>query len=293
MIYQVFLHPLAAYPGPLLSKLTDLYSVWHAWRGTRHSDLYRLHKIHGDIVRFGPDKVSICSASALEPIYGHKANVEKGSFYNVFYGASIFNVTNKEVHARKKRVMSQAFSDQAIRGLQPHIMQVIDGWTNALADNIDAANPAKVGDWSSAKDMAPWSAYLIFDVLGELLFGESYETSLRPDNRYFLELMKFSVKFLYIVGQMPALKKLGLGRLAFRGLKSKRDAQLAFSRRQMQARNELGSDTDRRDIFYYLLQARDPETGLGYSSSELQSECTLLLGAGEPFLDSCYILTYL
>ena len=87
------------------------------------------------------------------------------------------------------------------------------------------------------------------------------------------------MKFIYILGQMPVLWKLGLGRLAFRGPKDKREAQLAFSKRQMQARHQLDSKTDRRDIFYYLLKARD-ETGLSYSTPELQSECTLLLGAG-------------
>ena len=77
--------------------------------------------------------------------------------------------------------MSQAFSDQAIKQL--HILGVIRDWTNALGDVTNPEDPATTGDWSKAKDMAPWSAYMVVDVLGVLLFGRSYNISLRPDNR--------------------------------------------------------------------------------------------------------------
>jgi len=42
----------------------------------------------------------------------------------------------------------------------------------------------------------------------------------------------------------------------------------------------LGEDTDRRDFFYYLLNAKDPETGNGFSPAELWGESNLLIIAG-------------
>lgn len=45
-------------------------------------------------------------------------------------------------------------------------------------------------------------------------------------------------------------------------------------------RTRLGDETDRRDFFYHLLKARDPETGQGFSTQELWGESNLLIIAG-------------
>jgi len=45
-------------------------------------------------------------------------------------------------------------------------------------------------------------------------------------------------------------------------------------------RTKIGSDTDRKDFFYWLLQARDPETGRGFTTDELWGESNLLIIAG-------------
>lgn len=51
---------------------------------------------------------------------------------------------------------------------------------------------------------------------------------------------------------------------------------MAYSKGQLTERTKLGDDTDRRDFFYYLLKARDPETGQGFSTPELWGESNLL-----------------
>lgn len=38
----------------------------------------------GPIVRYGPSRVSINTATALHDIYNHKANVQKSSYYSIF-----------------------------------------------------------------------------------------------------------------------------------------------------------------------------------------------------------------
>ncbi|KZL67682.1 benzoate 4-monooxygenase cytochrome P450 [Colletotrichum tofieldiae] len=40
LIYRLWLHPLAKYPGPLLARITNLYSAYHAWRGDIHRDIH-------------------------------------------------------------------------------------------------------------------------------------------------------------------------------------------------------------------------------------------------------------
>lgn len=55
---------------------------------------------------------------------------------------------------------------------------------------------------------------------------------------------------------------------------------MAYSRSLAASRQKLGLDTDRKDFFYYLLNARDPETGKGFTTPELWGESNLLIIAG-------------
>lgn len=55
---------------------------------------------------------------------------------------------------------------------------------------------------------------------------------------------------------------------------------MAYSKAQATERSKIGLDTDRKDFFYYLLNARDPETGKGFTGPELWGESNLLIIAG-------------
>ena len=178
--------------------------------------------------------------------------------------------------------MSQAFSDQAVREMEPHILTCIRDWCLALGDRhptqmLNLVN--KSGQWSRPKDMVRWSACIIFDALGEICFGKTFNTSLSDENTFFFPLMALNVRILNICGQMPVLERLGLETYLRRGTAADRKKQIAFSRQQLTTRL-AANPTNRRDIIYFLQQARDPETGQAYSEKELISEVTLLLGAG-------------
>lgn len=79
---------------------------------------------------------------------------------------------------------------------------------------------------------------------------------------------------------MPILNTLSLDRLLFPNIAAGRARYMAYSRGQLTERTKLGDETDRRDFFYHLLKARDPETGQGFSTPELWGESNLLIIAG-------------
>jgi cytochrome P450 len=128
--------------------------------------------------------------------------------------------------------------------------------------------------------MAQWSNYVVYDVLGDICYGQSFDTLLREDNRFAVKLVGLSSKFHYLMGQMPVLKKLGLDRVLFKDLRANRQRFMAYSRSRLAERMTLGTDNDRRDFFYYLLKAKDPETGVGFQTQELWGESNVLLIAG-------------
>ena len=176
-----------------------------------------------------------------------------------------------------------------MRGLQPHILNVIRTFCDAVADfpGRNATEEKKVSGWSTPKDMGQWANYMSYDVLGDICYGESFDTLEKPDNRFAIKLVSTSSKFHYLTAQMPMLKKLGLDRLLFRDLRANRQRFMSYSRARLNQRVKLGTDNDRRDFFFYLLNAKDPETGLGFSTPELWGESNVLLIAGMHFPSQC------
>ena len=172
--------------------------------------------------------------------------------------------------------MASAFSNQAVQEVQPAIMNVIRDWCSALGDDGIAGD-----EWASSKDMSDWSAWVIFDSLGSLLFGQSFNTTRSAEQRPFLALMAHNIWFLNILGQMPLLKQLKLGAVVMRDQGRKLGRRLAFARKLLRERLDQEEQPARpKDLIHYLMQAKDPETGKGYEESELVSEINLLLVAG-------------
>ena len=71
----------------------------------------------------------------------------------------------------------------------------------------------------------------------------------------------------------------------FRGLWADRNQYLAFGKKQVMSKmardkEDGASASDRKDIFTYLLHAKDPETGEGFPMPELWMEGNTLIVAG-------------
>ncbi|KAM3544223.1 Isotrichodermin C-15 hydroxylase [Beauveria bassiana] len=281
IVYRVFFHPLAKYPGPFLAKITDAYQLYHAYKGDRHLEFWRMHQKYGKVVRFGPNSVSFNSNTALKQIYGFRSNVRKAEFYDAFVhpAANTHNTRDKDVHARKRRVLSHAFAEGAMKEMQRYIL----GNVRTFCEQIglcDGASPADAKGWSAPRNMADWCNYLAMDILGDLSFGKAFHMLERPDNRFALELVEAATTRHLICGTMPIVDKLKIDRFLFPKLADGRARYMAYSKGQLTERTKLGEETDRRDFFYYLLKARDPETGQGFSTPELWGESNLLIIAG-------------
>lgn len=262
IVYALYLHPLAEYPGPLLGRLTKAYDLYHAYKGDKHVLFYHLHEQYGPVVRFSPNTLSINSPGALKAIYGSHANVLKSVFYEVFRAAphavSTLLATDKIQHARKRRVMGQAFSEQAVRGLEQYVVGHVQDLIDKIGVAIDSSRDEK-SQWSPALDMGKYCKWLIFDIMGDLVFGRSFGTlGERPENREGIRLLGRAARRNYVVAAMPALVRYERWLPYLRGLYLDRAKYLAFGKKQVMARQQEhgAGETGRRDIFSFLLHAK-------------------------------------
>ncbi|KAF2843450.1 cytochrome P450 [Patellaria atrata CBS 101060] len=293
VLYRLTFHPLAKYPGPFLAKITAWYDVYHAYKGDKHIHFVYLHEKYGTFVRFGPNKLSINHPEALKAIYGHRANTRKSDFYLAFPAAkgvvSTHTAIDRQTHSRKRRVLSYAFSDSALKGMEEYVLVHIRDYLNKLVSASSEPNGSANGHvkseksgWSEAKDVATWTNYMSFDILGDLCFGKPFGMLAgNVENRHMIYLLTQAVRRHNITGPMPALHQTGFDKILLRKIYNDRQQYLAFSRAMVGARSKAGiMESERKDFFWYILRSKDPETGQGFSSGELWGESNTLIVAG-------------
>lgn len=107
-----------------LSGFTSLSYVWEHRRSFRTRRLYDLHQKHA-IIRLGPNTLSFADVGAIKDIYGHGSPCLKDNVYALTAGSHshMLNVVDREDHARKRRMLSNAF---ATRNLEQWEFKITD-----------------------------------------------------------------------------------------------------------------------------------------------------------------------
>ncbi|KAM0809260.1 putative Cytochrome P450-like protein [Seiridium cardinale] len=287
VIYRLTFHPLAKYPGPLLGRVTDWYSVIRSARGDRHIHFLELHKKHGPFVRFGPNRISVNTAEGLSKIYGIKANTKKASYYHVFNdvfkGDSSLTTISEDLHTRKKRVVSSALSESSVRAMEDIVLRNIRKFVQHLGDSSHDQT-AEVKGWSSPKNMTDWADYLSFDIMGDICFSGSFHMLDKPDNRYVLDVLPKGVNGLNMSGWMPGILRLKIGNILFASLNEAMKRYEAFATQQSTKRLEMNHDLGFADVYSHLLAANVKYTKEGkqalFTPHDLVGESSLLITGG-------------
>ena len=201
------LHPLAKYPGPWWAGVTDWYNVYRCLTGDRHIDFYRIHqkygrplyrlvqlfsteKALGQFVRFGPDRISINTNTALRDIYAVNANNQKSHYYDSykhFFKVPMSMTTiGKKAHSFKRRIIAQALANRAPES-EELMIRNIRTFCRMLVD--DPAND----DWNSAKDMTTLVAYVTSDIMGDATFSRNWNMLNSTENHYIVEMLATGV----------------------------------------------------------------------------------------------------
>jgi hypothetical protein len=71
-------HPLYAYPGPLLARISRFYTMYSTLDGHQHVATQALHARYGTVVRTGPNHLHICEASAVPVVQGARGGWWRG-----------------------------------------------------------------------------------------------------------------------------------------------------------------------------------------------------------------------
>jgi hypothetical protein len=113
VIYRLAFHRTRHIPGPFWAKISKTYGLWMA-RNTHYTDsLQALHKQYGDIVRIGPNEISIARVEALSAVHGPQSRCRKGTLYWCIHYKGVQNVSNiddKALHKARRSIWDQALT---------------------------------------------------------------------------------------------------------------------------------------------------------------------------------------
>jgi hypothetical protein len=84
--------------------------------------------------------------------------------------------------------MSHAFSDQAIKSLERYILANVRSACRLLdVRNKEVAESPE--GWTNAWNVADWCNWLVFDIMGDLVFGKAFGMLESPVNRFAVDLV--------------------------------------------------------------------------------------------------------
>ncbi|KAG9237994.1 benzoate 4-monooxygenase cytochrome P450 [Amylocarpus encephaloides] len=294
-IYNLYVGPLAKYPGPFFAKISSWPNFYHSLTGYRHIWIWQCHQIYGETFRYKPNGLLFDSPRAFRTIHGAKANVKRAKFYEFWSRNSkdvhTLSTVDPGVHARKRKVLNQAFSAQAIRSAEGFVVKHIDRWCELLIQDNDGEQ------WTEPQNLAHLVDHLTFDIMGDLSFGRSMDTKEPGSNPFkaIPHIIADYLQFMYPISNSPILswwvwmKPRGLDAvfqlLTPPGVKAYYEfIESSVSKRKLEEEEFEKNGTEkgggRKDMFHYLFKTRDEQGNPAYSTDELYAEANLLVIAG-------------
>ncbi|PNS18690.1 Isotrichodermin C-15 hydroxylase [Sphaceloma murrayae] len=200
-----FYKGLSKYPGPVLAAYSNWWRFFEITSRKTEKTHIALHRKHGDIVRIGPNVLSVADPKAIKVIYGLNKGMVKSDFYPVQQAVaegkrlpSLFSTTDENYHAKYRRCVNGAFAMSSLVNYEP------------LVDSTTAVYIEKTREYFIQGDkrcnFSQWLQYFAFDVIGELTWSKRLGYIERnEDVDGIIAFLAGFLRYASLIGQMPWL----------------------------------------------------------------------------------------
>lgn len=198
-IHSIFRPHLRKIPGPFIARVTSLYRFQITRKGHLPKCILALHERYGQVVRIGPNHVSVSDPDILNTAY-KSAKYLKSPFYDTFnfpYGgkliSTLFSTRDPARHKLLHSSVAARFSPNNIGSFKPLISGCIDEFASAVGTS--GGQPI---------DLIQWLAFWVFDVSGAITLGKPWGfIREKRDVDGILEGMGMDSRYATYVGQVP------------------------------------------------------------------------------------------
>ncbi|MCJ1467390.1 hypothetical protein MMC07_006014 [Pseudocyphellaria aurata] len=170
-VYRIFLHPLRHIPGPLRTKFSSLWLLYHQYIGDQSTAIHRLHSIYGPVVRVAPNEIDIGKSDALGPIYVDQGGFDKAEHYsnfNILGHATIFSTLSAATRSSRVKAVAPLFSTQSIREARGTISEYANNMVRRMGVEAKTGHRVDILKLVRAFGFDAVSAYILQQPYGGL-----------------------------------------------------------------------------------------------------------------------------
>ncbi|KAF4625151.1 hypothetical protein G7Y89_g13018 [Cudoniella acicularis] len=148
---------LNRYPGPLLAKFTRLWYRLDVKANRHQQHLIELHRKYGDVVRIGPNSLSVSNADEMYDPFAPRVNGKRLD--------SSLSVRDPKAHAAMHKPIAKAYSMTTLTDYEPLVDQMI----TKLLEQLREKN---VGE-NKICDIGLWMRLYAFDVILQVTLSDT------------------------------------------------------------------------------------------------------------------------
>ncbi|KAI0380853.1 cytochrome protein [Hypomontagnella monticulosa] len=134
VVYRIYFHPLAKFPGPKLAAATGFYETYFDFAlrpgGLFIHQVKKLHDIYGPIVRINPHEIHIDDPAWVDTLYINPSQGvrEKYKPSSDLSGTprGVFGTVGHEIHRKRRAAISSHFSKAAVTASVPMIYDKVE-----------------------------------------------------------------------------------------------------------------------------------------------------------------------
>lgn len=280
VIYNVYFHPLSKFPGTRARAATEWPYFLSMINGTGPQDMLEMHEKYGPIVRVSPGELAFCSPAAFKDIYGRRKDgppelAKDKKYYSGMGEPTLLNSDDMAYHSYLRKLLSPSFSDFSLRKQEA----VIQDYLKILMRKLEKHSQ----DYDGGADLLQWFNFFVFDVIGYLTYGETFDCLNSNELHTWIKLIpplgKFYA-FYQAVARLPIWLKYPTLLLGMpRGLLS--DVKTLGQISETKVKQRLSITATIPDLMGKLIE----EYNVGkMTMNQLKSNASFLIGAGSETL---------
>ena len=160
-----------------LSGLTSLSYIRERTERFRTRRLNELHRKYS-VIRTGPNALSFSDVRAIRDIYGHNTPCRKDDVYTVAAGShvNLFNVVDRDEHARKRRMISHAFATRNLElwefKVRDKVERLVDQFGRRCSEPLSAEKTLVEFDDGPMVDFRKWSNLFTIEAIADLALSD-------------------------------------------------------------------------------------------------------------------------
>ncbi|KAH7884698.1 cytochrome P450 [Phlebopus sp. FC_14] len=259
-------HPLARYPGPIPCRISKFWMAWVSSGGNQHKYYAMLHRKYGDVVRIGPNELSIRDVNAIAPLMGANG-LPKGPHWDGRMAEqttirALISLRDPAEHARRRKPWNRAFNSTALKGYEEILGKRVYEFVTALERRAEPVN------------LAEWISHFTFDFMSDMAFGGGSEMLRDGDRDKTWHLLESGLPLALVLTHVPWLGKYYV---KLPGIGADLKKFRTFCQDRATLRRIQGSQS--KDLFHYLID----EAGVERSPptfAEVASDGVLAIVAG-------------